>query len=97
MSVLNYFPYRGKSYLIAAHHKKYFCNWTKSLVADLRNGVNPDKIISDILTYRLEFWGIAPQLYESISESKRKKFLSEAHAHAGNYHIHIKSDFNLLS
>jgi len=97
VSVLNYFPYRGKSYLIAAHHKKYFCNWTKSVVAELREGTNPDKIISDILTYRLEFWGIAPQLYESIPETKRQKFLAEAHAHAQNNLIDIKSDFNLFS
>lgn len=96
-SVLNYFPYNGKSYLIAAHHKKYFCNWTKSTVANLKKGKNQDKIISDVLTYRLEFWGISPVLYDSFSESKRKQLLSEAHSHARNFNLYIATDFNLFA
>lgn len=97
VSVLNYFPYRGNSILIAAHHRKYPCNWTRSLVTRLREGKNIDKIISDILTYRLEFWGIAPELYESIPEKGKRMFVAEAHDHIHNHSINIKSDFNLFS
>lgn len=97
VSVLNYFPYQEKSYFITAYHKRYFCNWTKMVVAALQSGMDSDKIVSDILTYRLEFWGISPKLYDSIPENKKKMFLSEAHQHAGNFSVGIKTDFNLFA
>ncbi|MDX1941729.1 MAG: hypothetical protein SFU99_14310, partial [Saprospiraceae bacterium] len=61
-SVINFFPYQGRSYFIAAMHSKYKCRWTLNLLNKLKVKDNNvvDKIISDILTFRLEFWGMAP-------------------------------------
>jgi len=97
VSILNYFPYQGRSYLVGAYHRQYFCNWTKTLLGDLKRGINIKKIISDILTYRLEFWGISPQLYDSIADTTKRKFISEVHAHRENFGLDIETDFNLFS
>lgn len=95
-SILNYFPYNDKSYLIVASHKKYFCNWTKELIKNLQNENNINKIISDLLTYRLELWGIAPEIFENISADKIEKFKTDSHLHWDNYEYCINSDFNLF-
>lgn len=97
ISILNYFPYRGHSYLLAAHHKRFFCNWTKSLAPKLVKTKDQDKIISDILTYRLEFWAMAPMFYERLSKDKTNKFLAEAHAYSGHFNIDINTEFNLFT
>ena len=95
-STLNYFPYKGKSYIILATHKAFPCNWTQQLIAKLKTGNNIDKVISDIITYRLEFWGISPELYELIPESKRVRFMRESEEHYDNFNFDINSDFNLF-
>lgn len=95
-SVLNYFPYNNKSYLIVATHKKYFCNWTRDLIKNLQNKIDIDKTISDLLTYRLGLWGIAPEIFESISKDKIEKFKLASHLHSDDHEYTIKSDFNLF-
>ncbi|MDA3613302.1 hypothetical protein [Polluticaenibacter yanchengensis] len=95
-SILNYFPYDDKSYLIIATHKKYYCNWTNELIKELKNKSNVDKILSDLLTYRLELWGISPEIFENIPLNKIEKFKSESHSNWNNYKYKITSDFNLF-
>jgi hypothetical protein len=96
ISILNYFPYNDKSYLIVAVHKKYFCNWTKELIKNFKNKKNIDKTISDLLTYRLELWGISPEIYEKIPANKIEQFKIDSHIHWDNYDYNINSDFNLF-
>ncbi|WP_416439573.1 hypothetical protein [Phnomibacter sp. MR] len=95
-SFLNYFPYNDRSLLIIATHKKYFCNWTGELIKKLQNQINYDKIISDLLTYRVELWGIATDVFESISADKINEFKIQSHKYVNNYNYKIDSEFNLF-
>jgi hypothetical protein len=96
-TTLNYFPYIGKSYIILATHKAFPCYWTKRLIENLKNTSSIDKIISDILTYRLEFWGISPDLYESIPEAKKIQFMRESEKNYDNFNFDINTTFNLFN
>lgn len=95
-SVWNFFPYKGKSYLIIATHEKYKCLWTESMKVAFKKPENVDKLISDFLTYRLEHWGISSSIYESLSKQKIDDFLKESKLHWDSYNCNIKSDFNLF-
>lgn len=96
-STINYFPYQGQSYMILATHKKFPCRWTKELILSLSNKNRIDKILSDLLTYRAEFWGISPDIYESIPDDKKVRFLQESEANWDNYDFNISTSFNLFS
>jgi hypothetical protein len=96
VSVLNYFPYVNASYFVVGSHRKIFCNWTTNLIKELQRGDKVDKILSDILTYRLEFWGMSPAFYEQLPAETRKRFIEESHRHVDDFSFEIRSDFNLF-
>lgn len=93
---MNYFPYRGKSYLIAGTHNKYYCNWTNELFIKLQKFENHDKLLSDILTYRIDFFGISPILFESIKQENKTRFLAESQRYSRSFDYNIDTDFNLF-
>ena len=95
-NILNCFPYQGKSHLIVSMHKDYPCRWATQLANSISNRANTSKILSDILTYRLEFWGIQPELYESIPKEKIATFMKESEDYYDNYNFDIKNTFNLF-
>lgn len=95
-SIWNFFPYGGKSYLIVSIHKKYKCRWAEEIKTAFKTERNMDKLISDFLTYRLEFWGISPSIYQTLSEEAINKFLVESIIHRDNHNYNIKTDFNLF-
>lgn len=55
--------------------------------------------LSDLFTARLETWGMAPSLYEKISEDKRNRYMSlQEQVHADYYYdIRNELSFNLFS
>ncbi|QNF32851.1 hypothetical protein HUW51_08940 [Adhaeribacter swui] len=96
ISVLNYFPYENNSYLLASFHTKYPCKWTTNLLSKIKaNETYADKEISDIVTYRSDFWAISPDIFESWSEEKIKEFKEETDLNADNYSFEIKSKFSI--
>jgi len=96
-SIWNFFPYGGKSYLIVATHKKYKCRWAEDMKTAFKEAKNVDKLISDFLTYRLEFWGISPSIYETLSQQAIADFLLESRMNWDNYDYTIKTNFNLFA
>lgn len=96
-SVLNFFPYDNFSYFISANHKEYFCNWTSELIKKMKvQNVQLTKIISDILSYRCEFWAISQSLFQLIDLNKISEFEKISHDHFDNYNYNIDSQFNLF-
>jgi len=96
-SVLNFFPYKESSFLIAANHKDYSCNWTLKLLERIKN--HPDsylKEISDIITFRCDFWAISQQLYNSFSQDKVIEFENLSSKYFNNCDYSINCDFNLF-
>lgn len=96
-SILNCFPYQGKSHIIVSMHKDYPCHWATGLTKSISSTTDLGKILSDILTYRLEFWGIQPKLYESIPKEKISIFLKESEDYYDDYSFDIKTKFNLFN
>lgn len=93
---LNYFPYENHSYLFASFHTKLPCHWTLNLLKRMKNDLQrADKEISDIVTYRVEFWAISPSLYESWSKEKVIQFLNEMDSHTYDFSYKIESNFNI--
>lgn len=95
-NILNCFPYQGKSQIIISMHKDYPCHWATDLTKSIVDTADPSKILSDILTYRLEFWGIQPKLYESISKEKKSTFMKESEDYYDDFSFYIKTNFNLF-
>jgi hypothetical protein len=96
-SVLNFFPYKNSSFLIVANHKEYTCNWTSDLIKKLRD--YPDlylKEISDLITFRCEFWAISERLYDSISKSKIIEFEELLSENNYSHEYSINHSFNLF-
>lgn len=96
MCILNYFPYEDNSYLLASIHNKYKCNWTLDLINRIKK--NPqiaDKEISDIITYRTDFWAISPSIYEAWSNDKILTFHKESEREVNNFSYKIESDFSI--
>lgn len=96
-SIWNFFPYQGKSYLIVATHKKYKCNWAEEMKNAFKEAKDVDQLISDFLTFRLEFWGISPSIYTKLSKKTIDEFLTESQIHWDNYDYNIKTKFNLFA
>lgn len=96
-TILNFFPFREDSYFILCTHNKYKCFWGDELFRKLENIEDYDKILSDLITYRLDFWAIAPEIFENISKSKIKEFIKESSTYAERFDYKIDTKFNLFS
>jgi len=95
-SVLNFFPYNNSSFLICANHKNFSCDWTSELLEKLKN--RPElyfKLISDLITFRCEFWAISQNLFNLLSPEKVTSFEEESF-NCFNSNYHINSQFNLF-
>lgn len=96
-SVLNFFPYKESSFLIAANHKDYPCNWTSELLEKINN--KPDsylKEISDLITFRCEFWAMSQQLYNSLQQEKIMAFEKLTYNYSNNSDYSLDFDFNIF-
>jgi hypothetical protein len=96
INILNYFPYQKDSYFIISTHKKFPCRWSEKLIADLNTEDLRNQAISDIITYRLEFWGISSDIIDSWHENKIKQFIHEGDKHWDNHNFNIRSNFNIF-
>lgn len=93
---LNFFPYNNCSVLMVVQHMNYPCAWSNRLISQIDNPILYDKILSDILTYRIEEWAISRELYENIGENKKNEFLIECETHEHFYEFELTTDFNLF-
>lgn len=98
-SFLNIFPYKDKSYVMIAYHKEFKCNWTNNIFEKIQTSRKGEylKIISDLISARLEFWCISPSLKSQIGEQKID-LLKDIWVKYLDYYDKedIKIDFNLF-
>jgi hypothetical protein len=93
-SFINYFPYDDDSFFLATFHKDYPCEWTKNILERLRSSES-NKLISDFITYRVDFWAMSPDIYEPWSSEKKSKFSQEILDNIDNHSFKINSNFSI--
>jgi hypothetical protein len=97
-SFINIFPKTDSSYIIGGYHKKHPCSWTKNFLTKIRVG-KKDKILkelSDLITLRLEFWAMSPQLFKKIKQEDIEKYRSLFTENVHNHNSYLKTDLNLF-
>lgn len=93
---LNFFPYADQSILIVVQHIDHPCTWTKSLISQIGKTKLYDKILSDLLTYRIEEWAISTKMYNNLREDKKRQFLAESENYTDYYEDELDTSFNLF-
>ncbi|AOC96285.1 hypothetical protein BB050_03196 [Flavobacterium anhuiense] len=97
-SIINIFPYKDKSYVLIAFHADYICKWSEILFEKIINSDDAQikKIISDLISTRIEFWCISPELYNTLDEKKKKELFTIWEKEAFNHSWNIENTFNLF-
>jgi hypothetical protein len=80
------------------YHADYVCRWSEILHEKFTSADEKGvlKIISDLVSTRMEFWCISPQLYNSLTEEKKKSLFQIWETEAFNHNWNIEYDFNLF-
>lgn len=97
-SFLNVFPFHDKLVIIAGYHKKYPCPWIKELIERLsiNNLEAIKKILSELITFKLDYWCMSPSLWENIGIENQNKFKLLYSENFYNTSTKIKTEFNLF-
>ena len=97
-SILNIFPFENKSFVMITLHKDYKCNWTENLFVEFENVKSSQhlKLISDLISTRMEFWCMSPKLKNTIDKSKIKHLIKLCTEEVLNFDAVIKNEFNLF-
>jgi len=97
-SFINIFPYKDKSFLMVTLSNDFYCNWTDNLFDKFQNIRSPNhlKLISDLITTRLEFWCISPRLKNSLNQNKLKELTQIFYNEVLNFDKNIETKFNLF-
>lgn len=97
-TIISIFPYQDKSYLMTSIHKDYQCNWTSELFEKFKKSNKDEtlKLISDLVTTRIEFWCLSPTLKSKISDEKFKELVQIWNSEVWNYDSKLITDFNLF-
>jgi hypothetical protein len=97
-SFLNIFPKGSNCYVVAGYHNDYKCNWTKKFIAKMNAGKKNIvlKEISDLLTFRLEFWTMSPELFNRISKRNLVEFKRLFTENVFDHSPRLKTNFNLF-
>jgi hypothetical protein len=93
---LNFFPYQNKSILLSVQHNDFLCNWTRTIEEEIKTKEKYNKVLSDLLTYRIEEWAVSTNLYQSLSSDKKEKFLSESVTYSDYFEYELQTNFNLF-
>ncbi len=95
---INIFPKNDKSYVICGYHKIYNSQWIINFIKRIQSTDNETiyKEISDLITYRLEFWAMSPKLFKSIEQKKFDEFKKLIFENTLNFDEKINSTFNLF-
>ncbi len=97
-SFINIFPYEDKSFLMVTLCKDFYCNWTDNLFNKFQNTKSPNhlKLISDLITTRLEFWCMSPRLKNTLNQNKLKELSLVFNKEVLNFDKNIVTEFNLF-
>ena len=98
-SSLNIFPLEHQSIVITATHRDYRCSWTEELFSrfNITSGDSHLKLISDLITLRVEFWCISPRLKNEIGSQKFKEMIDIWTQEVLNFDNNIPLDFNIFA
>lgn len=98
-SFLNIFPYKDKSYLLVSLNTDFYCNWTENLFYRFQNLSSQSqlKLISELISTRIEFWCISPKLKNEIKKCKLETLMKIMENEVMNFDSIIKNDFNLFA
>lgn len=97
-SFMNIFPKNDNTYVIGGYHKKKPCSWTKNFLTKVRVS-KKDKIfkeLSDLITLRLEFWAMSPQLFKKIKQKDIEEYKLLFTKNVHNHNLYLKTDLNLF-
>lgn len=94
-SIINVFPFQGKSYVMTANHSIYNCIWTNKLFNLFNESKDLDhlKIISDLISMRTEFWCISPMLLRNIKPDNVDQLMKIWSKELFNFDSDFKNDF----
>ena len=97
-SFLNIFPFNNKSYVMISIHNNFKCNWTIELFDKFQNIKSTEhlKLISDLITTRIEFWCISPKLKQNISTEKINELIQIWSKEVLNFDYVIETKLNLF-
>lgn len=97
-SFINIFPKGRNTYAICGYHVDYPCEWTDNLIKELgtkdRDGIF--KLLSDLVTLRLEFWTMSQKLFKSIGQSKLNRYKEIFSDNIFNHSPSLTTDLNLF-
>lgn len=97
-SVINFFPYKEKSYLMVAINDEYPCNWTIDLFQSIEDSSLEElkKHISDLISTRLEFWCMSSKVRNMISDKKYRQLTEIFSNEVLNFDSDILYNFNVF-
>ena len=78
--------------------KDFPCYWTENLFNEFQSLKSPNhlKLISDLITTRVEFWCISPKLKNTLSQNKISEMFKIRSEEVLNFDSIIETNFNVF-
>lgn len=98
-SFLNIFPKNNSTYIIGGFHQDFKCSWTNQFLVKMRSS-KKDKIfkeLSDLVTMRLEFWAMSPNLFKKIPSQAIEAYKMLFAENVFNHDAILKTELNIFS